>query len=128
MRADPKFECFVDDGSPPQVERCRENLGSDARGNGCDDRRCRVGGVTTNVDLICTRSEIDLAAAPAYSSGIIDCATATLTLARGANPHVLEDDATCFGSESISGGTCYLELRVDEIAETSRWVTARTGD
>lgn len=61
---------------------------------------------------------------PAYDSGISDTATATLTLSRGgaSGTYAVHDDASCFGHQSVSLGTCYLENRVDEIADTPKWV------
>lgn len=58
----------------------------------------------------------------AYDSGVTDTATADVTLERGGLRHTLHDDASCFGTPSIRQGTCYLELRIDEIAETEAWV------
>lgn len=61
-----------------------------------------------------------------YDTGISDTATATLTISHGAagGTFSVHDDAACFGSESIRLGTCYLERRVDEIAEARPWIEA----
>jgi hypothetical protein len=54
--------------------------------------------------------------------GVVDAATATLTLKRGTATITVTDGAACFATDSIEEGLCYLEERTDEIAATAKWV------
>lgn len=65
---------------------------------------------------------------PHLGEGIVDYATATLTLKRGTTTITVADGASCFANDSIDRGACYLESLTDEIAETDKWVRMPARD
>ncbi|HEY8042396.1 MAG TPA: DUF6438 domain-containing protein [Polyangiaceae bacterium] len=56
---------------------------------------------------------------PTYEAGVIDLPGATLTLTRGGVTQTVRDEAVCASTPSMRWGTCYLALRVDELARTA---------
>ena len=93
----------------------------------------KMGSATRRIDPAKARSLFDAfvrmsfeKGPPVYDSGISDTPTATLTISHGAagGTYAVHDDASCFGKKSIDLGTCYLERRVDEIAEAMPWIEA----
>jgi hypothetical protein len=57
-----------------------------------------------------------------YESHGSDEAGAKLSLRVGAQVYAVNDDATCWQTAAIADGICYLQNRVDEVAQSHRWI------